>query len=70
MSWNQSSASEKRGYHHGNLREALMAAALDLIKDKGVGGFTVADLARAAQVSPAAPYRHYRDKDEIGRAHV
>lgn len=65
MSWNQSSASEKRGYHHGNLREALMAAALDLIKDKGVGGFTVADLARAAQVSPAAPYRHYRDKDDL-----
>jgi len=65
MSWNQSSASERRGYHHGNLHEALMAAALDLIKDKGIGGFTVADLARAAQVSPAAPYRHYRDKDDL-----
>ena len=65
MAWNQSSSTERRGYHHGNLREALISAALDLIKDKGTGGFTVADLARAAQVSPAAPYRHYRDKDDL-----
>ena len=65
MVWDQSGSTAKRGYHHGNLREALLAAALELIQQKGVGGFTVADLARAADVSPAAPYRHYRDRDEL-----
>ena len=65
MVWDQTGSTSKRGYHHGNLREALLASALELIKQKGVGGFTVADLARAADVSPAAPYRHYRDRDEL-----
>ncbi len=55
----------RRGYHHGNLREALIAAALDLISKKGPGGFTFADAARAAGVSPAAPYRHFRDRDAL-----
>lgn len=55
----------RRGYHHGNLREALIKAALDLIKAKGPAGFTFAEAARAAGVSPAAPYRHFRDRDEL-----
>jgi AcrR family transcriptional regulator len=55
----------RRGYHHGNLKEALIKAALDLIKAKGPGGFTFAEAARAAGVSPAAPYRHFRDRDEL-----
>jgi AcrR family transcriptional regulator len=46
----------ERGYHHGNLREALLQAALDLIGQKGAAGFTFADAARMAGVSPAAPY--------------
>jgi AcrR family transcriptional regulator len=54
-----------RGYHHGNLREALVRAALDLIAEKGPAGFTFAEAARAAGVSPAAPYRHYRDRDDL-----
>ncbi|MBI3434271.1 MAG: TetR/AcrR family transcriptional regulator [Proteobacteria bacterium] len=54
-----------RGYHHGNLREALLSAALDLIAQKGPWGFTFADAARSAGVSPAAPYRHFRDRDEL-----
>jgi AcrR family transcriptional regulator len=54
-----------RGYHHGNLREALIRAALELIKEKGPAGFTFADAARWAGVSPAAPYRHFRDRDEL-----
>ncbi|HWT99300.1 MAG TPA: TetR/AcrR family transcriptional regulator [Terriglobales bacterium] len=57
--------SGRRGYHHGNLKEALIKAALDLIKAKGPGGFTFAEAARAAGVSPAAPYRHFRDRDEL-----
>ncbi len=56
-------ARKGRGYHHGNLREALVQAALDLIGDKGLGGFTYAEAARWAGVSPAAPYRHFRDRD-------
>ena len=54
-----------RGYHHGNLKEALMRAALALIAQKGPAGFTFAEAARWAGVSPAAPYRHFRDRDEL-----
>lgn len=55
----------RRGYHHGNLREALVNAALDLIAKKGPTGFTFADAARSAGVSSAAPYRHYRDREAL-----
>lgn len=55
----------RRGYHHGNLREALIRAALDLIAAKGPAGFTFAEAARSAGVSPAAPYRHFRDRDAL-----
>jgi AcrR family transcriptional regulator len=61
MSWE----SHRRGYHHGNLREALTKAALDLIAAKGPTGFSFAEAARAAGVSPAAPYRHFRDRDAL-----
>lgn len=54
-----------RGYHHGNLKEALIRAALELIAQKGPGGFTFAEAARWAGVSAAAPYRHFRDRDEL-----
>jgi AcrR family transcriptional regulator len=54
-----------RGYHHGNLREALVRAALDLIREKGPSGFTFVEAARSAGVSPAAPYRHFRDRDDL-----
>jgi AcrR family transcriptional regulator len=66
MTWDHDSPpGARRGYHHGNLREALMKAALDLIAAKGPAGFTFAEAARAAGVSPAAPYRHYRDRDAL-----
>ena len=55
----------RRGYHHGNLRAALIEAALGLIAKRGAGGFTFAEAARAAGVSPAAPYRHFKDRDEL-----
>ena len=61
MSWKAG----PRGYHHGNLKEALMQAALNLIAEKGPSGFTFAEAARSAGVSPAAPYRHFRDRDEL-----
>jgi AcrR family transcriptional regulator len=55
----------ERGYHHGNLKEALIEAALGLIVQKGASGFTFAEAARVAGVSPAAPYRHYKDREEL-----
>ena len=58
-------ATRRRGYHHGNLKEALIRAALALIAEKGPAGFTFAEAARWAGVSPAAPYRHFRDRDEL-----
>jgi AcrR family transcriptional regulator len=54
-----------RGYHHGNLREALIATALQLIAERGPAGFAFAEVARAAGVSPAAPYRHFRDRNAL-----
>ncbi len=67
MSWSRHGDrnGSERGYHHGNLREALIRAALDLIAEKGPAGFTFAEAARAAGVSSAAPYRHFRDRDAL-----
>jgi AcrR family transcriptional regulator len=65
MSWRKDQGRSERGYHHGNLKEALLQAALGLIAEKGAAGFTFADAARMAGVSPAAPYRHFRDREEL-----
>src|ERR1700686_2675699 len=65
MSWRKEESRAERGYHHGNLKEALLQAALRLIAEKGPAGFTFADAARLAGVSPAAPYRHFRDREEL-----
>jgi AcrR family transcriptional regulator len=68
MSWSKDDPGGRdapRSYHHGNLREALIRAALELIARKGIAGFTFAEAARFAGVSPAAPYRHFRDRDEL-----
>ena len=64
MSWSRQHR-KRRGYHHGNLREALIEAALELIAAKGAAGFTFAEAARSAGVSPGAPYRHFRDRDAL-----
>lgn len=55
----------RRGYHHGNLREALLEAARQLIEQRGPEGFTLTEAARLAGVSPAAPYRHFRDREAL-----
>jgi len=65
MSWHRDGSGGRRSYHHGNLREALIQAALDLIAEKGPAGFTFAEAARQAGVSAAAPYRHFRDRDAL-----
>ena len=55
----------RQGYHHGNLREALVAAARRLIATRGPAGFTLSEAARLAGVSAAAPYRHFSDRDAL-----
>ncbi|NDV00635.1 TetR/AcrR family transcriptional regulator [Pseudoroseicyclus tamaricis] len=55
----------KRGYHHGNLREALVEAVLKLIEEKGPTGFTLSEAAREAGVTPAAVYRHFEGREDL-----
>ncbi|MCB1368425.1 MAG: TetR/AcrR family transcriptional regulator [Rhodobacteraceae bacterium] len=55
----------RRGYHHGNLRRALIDATLELIEARGPQGFTMAEAAKAAGVSAAAPYRHFAGKEDM-----
>jgi AcrR family transcriptional regulator len=49
-------------YHHGNLRAALVDAALELVAEKGVAGLSVAEAARRTGVSIGAPYRHFASR--------
>ena len=55
----------KRGYHHGNLRQALVEAALELIAETGPQGFTLSEAAKRADVTPAAVYRHFAGRDDL-----
>lgn len=52
-------------YHHGDLRRALMTAALEILHKEQAWDFTLRELARRAGVSHAAPYRHFADKQEL-----
>lgn len=53
---------KKKRYHHGNLKHALIEAALTLIEEKGPLHFTLREAARLAGVAPSAPYRHFESK--------
>lgn len=57
--------SKKGSYHHGDLKRALVEAALTLVAEKGPRGFSLSEAARRAGVSPAAPYRHFADKANL-----
>ncbi len=57
-------------YHHGNLRRALLDAALELLSERGVDGLTLREVARRAGVSHAAPYHHFADRGALVRAVV
>jgi AcrR family transcriptional regulator len=61
----QNLAPVSRPYHHGNLRESLLAAADELLARKGVQALTLREVARAAGVSHAAPYHHFAHLDEL-----
>jgi AcrR family transcriptional regulator len=55
----------KRGYHHGNLRQALVDAALELIEEKGPNGWTLTEAAKEVGVTPAAVYRHFEGREDL-----
>jgi AcrR family transcriptional regulator len=57
----KSSPQARSSYHHGNLREALIAAAEEILKERGTTGFSLREAARRAGVSPGAPAHHFGD---------
>ena len=54
-----------RSYHHGDLKTALIQAALQMVRRKGARGFTLNEASRAAGVSVSAPYNHFKDKEGL-----
>jgi AcrR family transcriptional regulator len=58
-------AAAKEKYHHGDLRAALLDAALAVLTEIGPQGLTIREVARRVGVSHAAPYRHFSDRDEL-----
>jgi AcrR family transcriptional regulator len=66
MSATRSDGPARRGrYHHGDLRSALIDTAIDLIGERGVRGFSLAEASRRLRVTVAAPYRHFADRDDL-----
>lgn len=65
MTSGQAEVHKKSAYHHGDLRAQLVAATRQLVEEKGPSGFTVAEAARQAAVSTAAPYRHFKDRTAL-----
>jgi AcrR family transcriptional regulator len=61
----ESGANAKAQYHHGGLKDALVMAAYELVAKQGAENFLLAEACRLAGVSTAAPYKHFRDRDEI-----
>lgn len=55
----------ERGYHHGDLRNALLTVTTELVRERGTRGFSVSEAARRAGVSSSAPYRHFPDRDAM-----
>jgi AcrR family transcriptional regulator len=58
-------AEQPKRYHHGDLKAALIDGAIELIAERGVRGFSLAELSRRIGVSMAAPYRHFPSRDEL-----
>jgi AcrR family transcriptional regulator len=58
-------AASKTTYHHGDLRAALLDAALEVLEQDGATALSLRAVARRAGVSPAAPYRHYADREAL-----
>src|SRR5262245_46396811 len=56
---------KKRGYHHGDLRPALLGAAFELAREGGPAAVSLREVARRAGVSTAAPYQHFADRGAV-----
>jgi AcrR family transcriptional regulator len=56
---------KRRRYHHGDLRAALIETAVDLIDERGVRNFTLAEASRRLGVTVSAPYAHFADRDAL-----
>jgi AcrR family transcriptional regulator len=65
MAMHEPAATAAKPYHHGDLRRALLDAALTIIERDGPAALTLRAVAREAGVSPAAPYHHFQDKSEL-----
>jgi AcrR family transcriptional regulator len=65
MMTKKSAVTQELPYHHGNLRNALLRAAIGVMADKGVSQFSLSEIARSVGVTPAAAYKHFADKDSL-----
>lgn len=63
-----SAPTRERPYHHGNLREALLAKAVQTVRERGVQSLSLRELARAVGVSHGAPRRHFADRQALLQA--
>jgi AcrR family transcriptional regulator len=65
MTSHRNAREKPKPYHHGDLRNALVEAGLDLLATEGIAGFNLRRVAQQAGVSHAAPYRHFEDKQAL-----
>lgn len=56
---------DKKPYHHGNLRAALIEAGIQMVNEEGVSGCSLRKVAAKCNVSRGAPYAHFKDKDDM-----
>lgn len=56
---------ERRSYHHGNLREAVLERAMEVVRERGVEGLALREIARDIGVSHGAPQRHFADRQAL-----
>src|SRR5277367_6148177 len=61
----QTALNDPKPYHHGDLRRALLRAAIVIIEREGPSALSLRAVAREAGVSPAAPYHHFKDKSDL-----
>jgi AcrR family transcriptional regulator len=59
------SESRPKPYHHGDLKAALIDGAVELLVERGVRRFSLAELSRRLGVTVAAPYRHFASRDDL-----
>ena len=56
---------EQKQYHHGDLKKLLIMSVVEAVKNDNLEKFSIREAARLLEVSPAAPYNHFNDKQEL-----